>query len=303
MKLLVRPLAFGLGCLLAATSWAADGTVKLEQKGDQVQVTIDGAPFTTYHTGEQYVKPFFHPVLSEGGAVVTRELENPKDHPHHKGIWCSIDEVNGIKFWAEQGTIRNAKVELVEPTGNPARMRVVNNWLGADGKPILEETVNIAIHANRLLSYDMTFKAAEAGEVVFEDTKEGMFGIRVANSIRESEGGEVINDQGTKGTKENWGQHSAWIDYTGPVDEKIHGAALFDHPENPRKSRYHVRNYGLFTISPFGEKSYTSGKSEAQPLHLKPGETFRLRYAIYIHPGDTEQAKVGEVYKNWVKQP
>ncbi len=301
MKLFVRPLVCVLCCLAAATAWAAEGQVKLEQKGDRVAVTIGGEPFTVYHTSTEFMKPFFHPVQSAGGAVVTRGLENPKDHPHHKGIWCAIDEVNGIKFWAEKGTIRNAKVEVVEATGNPARMRVVNHWLGEDGKPILEESVNIAIYANRLISYDLTFKAA-AGEVVFEDTKEGMFGIRVADSIRESEGGQVVNNEGVKGTKDTWGQHAAWIDYYGPVGDQVHGAALFDHPENPRKSRYHVRNYGLFTLSPFGEKSYTNGKSESQPLHLKAGETFRLRYALYIHPGDTDQAKVGEVYQQWVKK-
>lgn len=140
MKLFVRPAILGLCWLVAASVYADQGQVKLQKEGDQVEVTIDGQPFTTYHTSDQYAKPFFHPVRSAGGTIITRELENPKDHPHHKGIWCAIDEVNGIKFWAEKGIIRNVKTEIVEAQGNPARLLIVNHWLGEDGKPILEET-------------------------------------------------------------------------------------------------------------------------------------------------------------------
>ena len=62
-----------------------------------------------------------------------------------------------------------------------------------------------------------------------------------------------------------------------------------------------MRDYGLFTISPFGEQAYTNGQSPAKPVTLKKGETYRLRYAIYIHPGDTASAKVADVYARWIK--
>ena len=34
------------------------------------------------------------------------------DHPHHKGIWLSVDEINGIKFWNENGIIENKSIEV-----------------------------------------------------------------------------------------------------------------------------------------------------------------------------------------------
>lgn len=295
-------VAVFIGCVaLAALARGGEAAVKIEQDGDEYNVTIDGQPFTTYHTSDKYQKPFFLPLRSQEGVIVTRPLEKPEDHPHHKGAWLSIDEVNGIKFWAEQGKIKNAKVEILEQ-GDPAVLKVTNHWLDKDGEPLLEEVSTISIHSNRLLAYDITFKPAGEAAVTFEDTKEGLFGIRLADSIRESAGdGHVLTAEGVRGSEAAWGKPARWIDYHGPVDGKQHGAAIFDHPENFRPSRYHVRNYGLFTISPFGEKAYTNGEQSAKPHTLKPGESLRLRYGLYIHPGDTEAAKVSDVYEQWVK--
>jgi len=298
--LLVSFLTCAVG--VAGLAAAAKGTVRLEKKGDTVLVSLDGSELAVYQTSQKYPKPFFSPVRSEGDTIVTRSLEGAKDHPHHKGIWVAIDEVNGIKYWAEKGKIVNAKVDIVSAEGNPAKMRVTNHWLGNDGQPILIETTDIAIYPKRLFSYDIRFTAA-ADPVEFGDTKEGLFGIRLPESATEKSGtGRIVNADGRRGSKECWGQRSRWVDYYGAIDGQTHGAAIFDHPENPRPSRYHVRDYGLFTISPFGEKAYTGGKSAAEPVVLKKGETYRLRYAIYIHPGDTTSAKVAETYEQWVKQ-
>ncbi len=209
--------------------------------------------------------------------------------------------MNDIKFWAEKGRIENVSVKPLVAEGNPAKLQVVNHWLGDDGKPVLVETEVIAIHANRLLSYDITFAAADK-PVTFADTKEGLFGVRLVNSLREKETGKVVNAEGLQGTAECWGKHSAWVDYFGQVDGKTVGVAVMDHPRNFRKSRYHVRNYGLFTISPFGEKSYTNGKEEAKPGELKPGESLRLRYGIYVHAGDTAEGKVAQAYEQFIKE-
>ncbi|MBI1900561.1 MAG: PmoA family protein [Planctomycetia bacterium] len=296
----IRLAAAVVVILLAVQSLAEDAKVQLDAKDGAVELSIGGQPLATYRHSKDLPKPFFIDVRGEGGAIVTRGLENPEDHPHHKGVWVAIDEVNGVKFWAEKGKIENKKTEIVAAAGNPARMRVTNHWLGSDGEPVVVETTDIAIYANRLFSYDIRFAAASK-PVVFEDTKEGLFGLRVANSLREKQGGKVVNADGLKGTKDCWGKASPWVDYVGQVDEQTHGVALFDHPDNPRKSRYHVRDYGLFTLSPFGEKSYSNGKEAARPLHLQPGETFRLRYGLYVHRGDTEAGKVAEVYKRWAE--
>src|SRR5215510_14595358 len=107
----------------------ADSSVELVKKDNTVEVKIDGREFTVLHVDKSQPKPYFSPVRAADGAIITRGLENPEDHPHHKGIWCAIDEVNGLKFWAEEAKIVNQSLELSPPTGNPATIKMVNHWL------------------------------------------------------------------------------------------------------------------------------------------------------------------------------
>jgi hypothetical protein len=76
---------------------------------------------------------------------------------------------------------------------------------------------------------------------------------------------------------------------------------IMDHPDNFRPSRYHVRDYGLFSVSPFGEKAYTNGSSPAAPVHLEMGKTLRLRYGLYVHDGDAATSNVPMIYEVFAK--
>lgn len=269
-----------------------------------VEIRIAGKPFATYRANfnGRLPKPFLLPVRTADGTVLTRSLKDPEDHPHHKGVWVSVDEVNEVKFWAEKGHIRTKRLLSRQSGGadQPAQVHVQNVWMTLDEKPVVDEETRIAIYPNRLLTYDITF-VARYGPVEFGDTKEGLFGFRMVNALREKETGKVVNADGKQGTKDCWGQPSPWVDYYGKINEKTYGLALFDHPKNFRKSRYHVRNYGLFSVSPFGAKAYSRGKEDAQPAELAKGEKLQLRYALYIHNGDTEAGKVAETYKQYAQ--
>lgn len=297
----MKPLATTTLLFFALTSVSfAAAAVTFERQDDQVTVKIGDSPFAVYNTSKELPKPFFSPVRDPNGTIISRPIENPEDHKHHKGIWVSIDEVNNIKFWAEAGKIENVSVETHDSTGDsPATLEVVNHWQGEDGKPVVIETTSIAIFPNRLMTYDIVF-TPPAGPATFGDTKEGLLGFRMINSMRENETGKVINADGKQGTEECWGQRSAWVDYYGEAEGKIVGITLMDHPGNFRPSRYHVRNYGLFSISPFGEKAYTKGANDAEPVVVPKGESLRLRYGLYIHNGDTLEGKVAETYKQFL---
>lgn len=290
--------------LFVPVGLADAGDVAFQKKGDEIIVTVGGEEFSRYHTSSEWKKPFFAPVYMDG-TVITRPIDpNEKEHPHHKGIWVSVDEVNEVDYWGEKGVIKNVSAKWsTSACGDEigGTLMVVNHWLDDAGKTVVIEETSIHIAPNKLLTYDITFKAP-GHDVEFLDTKEGLLGFRMAHTMRESEGGRVLGANGKKGTAENWGQPNKWIDYIGEVDGKTFGVTLMDHPDNFRKSRYHVRNYGLFSISPFGQKAYTKGKMEANPLHLKPGESVNLRYGIYFHTGDTNAGDVEKAYQQFLAQ-
>lgn len=281
---------------------SAGEKVEFSRADSLLEITIDGQPFATYNFSHDLPKPFLLPLRTPSGVVVNRELGDTSDadHPHHKGAWNSVDEINGIKFWAEDGPIRNIAVRIIQSGGPIGIFEVINQWQHPEsGEPQLTETAVITIHANRLLVYDMLFTASHVA-AEFEDTKEGMFGIRVAPSMKEKNGGHVVASDGSETTKNCWGKPFPWIDYYGTVDGKTVGVAIMDHPANFRPSRYHVRDYGLFSISPFGNHAYTNGVEEAAPVHLKKNESLRLRYGMYLHDGDTKAGNVAAAWDQFV---
>jgi hypothetical protein len=188
--------------LLSTGSLAAAEQVTLSQDEEArtVEVQVGGEPFTTFNYSDDLPKPFFSPVRGPDGTVLSRAVGEQKvDHPHHKGLWVSVDEVNGVDFWAERGKIKTVSLKLLAAEGNPAKLEMVNQWLASDGQPVVTEKTVVSIFANRVIAYDITF-AAEQGHVTFEDTKEGLFGFRMVNSMREQEGGRVVNAEGAAST-------------------------------------------------------------------------------------------------------
>lgn len=287
-----------------ATFGAQRQFVQMTDKKDRIEITYQGKPFAVLKLNKngKLPKPYMYPVRYPGGPVLTRPIAvKGNDHPHHKGIWVAVDEVNGVRFWAEKGKIITKSANIVRSKLQPPQIHIVNEWKAPSGKTEVTEDTLITVFPGPTLDYRITFKAGSK-PVEFHDTKEGLFGFRMVNSMRTRQGGKIVNAKGQKGEKDCWGKPAAWVDYYGEVAGKTYGLAIFDDSKNFRPSRYHVRAYGLFSISPFGEKSYSRGKSPAKPVVIKPGKSLTLHYAMYIHAGDTNAAKVGSVYKKWVSE-
>ena len=111
------------------------------------------------------------------------------------------------------------------------------------------------------------------------------------------------NADGLKTTANCWGKTSAWVDYAGPVGKRKLAVTIFDHPGTFKKSRYHVRDYGLFSVSPFGDKAYTNGVEPEAPVTIEPGKSISLRYGIHVrdYAGDTKAA--AEAYQRYLAVP
>jgi hypothetical protein len=268
-----------------------------------VDVHIGDELFTTYRFGHDLPKPYFYPVIGPGGKQLTRTVPAPsgEDHPHQKSLWISIDEVNDVDFWAEKGKIVNRSVTLVTPAGDPAVFQAKNEWQDSSGKTIVTETTTVRVGSNRLIQFEIAFGPADM-PVTFGDTKEGLFGIRVHPELREDKGtGKISNAEGLETEKNCWSKESAWVDYSGTIEGTAVGVAVFDHPDNFRRSRWHVRGYGLFAVNPFGGQAYTREPANNGTYKVEPNKSLVLRYAVFVHSGDAHKGLVAATYQRYVK--
>jgi hypothetical protein len=292
-----------------------------------LRVEINGELFTEYcFKGAPHV--YFFPVLGPGGTPMTRSFPmkdvpgEDRDHPHQRSLWYSHGAVNGVDFWAETakaGKIVHDGFLGIKSGEREGVIRSANKWIAPDGAVVLTDERTFRMYAlpasERLFDFEVTLKAGDK-EVVLGDTKEGSMGIRINEQMRLTQmrkpgerqaahgAGHIVNSESAR-DDETWGKQAKWCDYYGPVDGKVVGIAIFDHPTNPRHPTYwHVRNYGLFAANPFGIHDFTNRKEPpgAGDLKIAPGQSVTFRYRFYLHEGDEKQAKVAERYEEYAKQ-
>ena len=284
-----------------------------ESNPDKIDVQIDGKPFTTFNYGKDAGKPFMAPLRSADGKIVTRHwpMENiegeSRDHPHHRGLWFSYDDVNGVKFWENDPSYTKPNIGHIvvkkahsEDGKREGKLMVQMDWADPKGKVLLVEDRTMTFHATppdlRIIDFDIKLTARE--QVVFGDTKEGAFAIRLADSMTEkNKGGRMINAEGKSYMKDVWGKRSNWVDYSGTVEGEKLGVAIFDNPENPRHPTYwHSRDYGLFALDPFGQKAFDPSLGR-KPLDCA-GRPIR---ALPLASGDSPGRRAERPYRGVVQ--
>jgi hypothetical protein len=316
---MTRIILFGFIVLWTVVSNAAELTLKQTDQGYGVQ--IDGQPFADYITGYRGA-PIVWPIIGPTGNKMTRDYPmierndktEAKDHPHHRSLWFTHGDVNGLDFWAlDKQKIVHRKFVKAESNGKTAVIMTENDWLDKGGKPLCTDvrTLRFGVTGEiRYIDFDVTVTAVQ-DSVVFGDTKEGTFGIRVPGTIdltaekREPNsnwGGHIVNAEGIK-DGETWAKRSAWVDYYGPVKGETAGIAILNHPSSFRYPTYwHVRDYGLFAANPFGVHNFENKKEKIGEHKMAKGESFTLRYRVLFHKGDTESAGIAEAFKRYTAE-
>jgi hypothetical protein len=215
-----------------------------------------------------------------------------------------------VDFWSVgkgHGVI--ACVEVGKPQGN--RLQTRNEWRTADGRKLLDEVQTVSLHdlgGSRLITVSSVLTPS-SGPVTFGDTKEGSFGVRVHDQLRVGDRGKknpqsrITNADGKQGEKDCWGRPSNWCDYSGEIDGKAVGVAVFDDPANQPRACWHVRDYGLMAANPFGraKSGFPAMAGRTDLARLAPGEHLKLRYGILLHRGDAEAGKVAACYDQFLK--
>lgn len=288
----------------------------------KIDILVDGKLFTTFQWPDNVCKPVLYPIFTSSGTEVTRGFPiAPKageraDHPHQIGMWLTYGNVNGLDFWgngsqglgtknANGGFIKHLKTENI--SGETGSFETYESWVDSAGTELLKEKTEFrftAIGTTRIIDRKTTLTANET-TISMPDTKEGMFGIRVARQLELPVSGtvEMYNTDGTitrlKDTlnigitgnyrssegitgEEVWGTRANWMDLYGTVgDEKI-SLAICDHPDNPNYPTYwHARGYGLFAANPLGVKDFTKGENNLD-FKIPAGTSVTFSYRVII---------------------
>jgi len=318
-----------LFCFLLISSAILAQNVKVtfanHEAENRIDIFFDGKIFTSYRWPENVYKPILYPVYTSSGTEITRGFPlKPRegernDHLHQTGIWLNYGKVNGLDFWGNGyrgykepggGEIRHLKIEGMEVGNNEAALVTVESWVNPKGRELLSERTEyhfIAKGSIRIIDRITTLRATDT-TVVFSDTKEGMFGIRVARQLElplnenvvllDVEGkpssqkvpaakGATGNYRSSKGITGEavWGTRAEWMDLYGIIGLEKISVVVCDHPENPGYPTYwHARGYGLFAANPLGWSDFTKGK-DVFNFTLKPRESATFRYRVIISSG------------------
>lgn len=299
----------------------ADPKVTVSEEPDGATVYVDGEVFTRY-LKRSGTRPVLWPLNGPTGVPVTRQYpvggrgpDEEVDHVHHRSVWFGYEGVNGCDFWHEPqpgvtrhyptGSVAHREFVRLDSDDKTAVIGTRNDWLNPSGQPVAHDERTLEFGASKDVRWiDFRIKMwSPEGPLEIGDTKEGLFALRVASTLRvdAKQGGKIINSRGqTNGA--TWGQPAEWVDYHGPVDGEVTGIAIFSDP----KSKYgvplwHVRPYGLHAANPFGKAPYTGRVEDKGGVTIPADESLRLRYRIYLHRGDEKEGKVAEAYEAFAK--
>ncbi len=316
-------LTFSCVLFLCTSDLVSAAELTAEKSEQGVTIKIDSKRFAEYVT-KSNTKPIVYPIYGPTDKKMMRDYPlvekvpgESSDHPHHRSLWFTHGEVNGIDFWTEVGGKKGSIVHREFGTvagGKEATVVTKNDWMSPDNKRVCADERTLVFGGNddvRWIDFAIKITATD-GPVEFGDTKEGSFGVRVPDAwtMPEKKGadakktepkmtGMIVTSEG-KTNAAAWGQPAAWVDYYGPIEGETLGIAILNHPSSFRyPTCWHVRTYGLFAANPFGKKDF---KVEGQgAYHLPAGESVAFRYRVVLHKGDEKAGKIAEAFADYSK--
>ncbi len=314
---------------------SAGEPVELKRHGSQIDIQIGGKPFANYYFDKKAPKPYLHPLRAADGTVITRGFPmrtdisgESTDHPHHRALFFAHGDVNGVDFWTEAAHAEIGPVQAAGktyqasehlPHGRTVILKLEEAHGGADSgllsarfkltgpnrKTIAEQRQAYVFRGDRTtrtIDCEFTIRALQAA-VKLGDTKEGTFAIRVVKALEEAFGMMMTDSEGRTGEKQIWGKRAKWVDYSGNVEGRELGVAIFDHPSNPKHPTYwHARGYGLFAVNPFGERDFYNDPKRDGSITIEPGGALTFRYRVLIHQGDATAARVADAYARYAAE-
>lgn len=285
--------------LVMAAAWPAmaggDAGFAWEKADGRLALVSGGTTVWAFNHGPDATKPHFHPLTLRGGSSMT--WDRPADHPWHRGLWFSWKFINKVNYWEEDRTTgRPAGLTLwsnVVVEARPdfsARIAMSVTYAPPGQAPVLTErrVVEVtppAADGSYTIDWEGIFTAG-ASPAVLEATpvdparKAGGYGgllWRVAGALKDW---QAVSDAGKKGLAAH-GEPARALDFSGVLDGRPAGIAIFDHPNNRgHPTPWFLRLDPAKTYGLHGPGILFNG-----PVTLDANTSMPLRYRVVVHPG------------------
>jgi hypothetical protein len=308
----MKTTALVFGAALAILTADGSSEFTLEDNNASLTVLENGKPVLVYNylrvaapagVPEHFGRAcYLHPVYGLDGEVMTQDF--PTDHYHHRGLFwawpeCKVGD-RRMDVWA-LGDVRqhHEKWTVREAGADKAEIGVQDCWAFDDApdKPQVREEVTFTVlpadAAGRPIDLDLKLTNVTNEDVSFLGAKGKGYGglcfrpdAKRAPFVFTTAKGVCPEDALSFDTP--WADVSSKVKPDGPVS----GAAIFQHPKNPGYpfSGWIFRHYGFLGASWPHEQVHV----------LKPGESFELRYRLFLHRGSAEEAKVAQRFQEYV---
>ncbi len=329
--MLIQKIAFLYAvCISSACAFAQQaGIVRVipNQNANQIAVTIDGKPFTTFWYPDTLEKPVLYPLIAANGTTVTRGFPlhtrsgDPTDHPHHVGLWLTFENVNGLDFWnnsyaipadkkSSYGWIRTDTIFGVS-SGQRGSLSYRASWTNQNKDVLLKEVTQYLFSGNehqRIVDRITTLTADTT--VLFKDAKDGMLGLRLAHELQipSAEDQPFTDDKGNVTTikggadsiatgnyltsegktgNDAWSTRAKWCKVWGKMGSDSVSIIIIDHPRNINYPTFWHARGYGLFAANPLGEAIFTNGKSAKNLQLQKGESVTFRYRIVIQNGNS----------------
>lgn len=275
---------------------------KAEINGNQVDLTVSGKYFSKYYFGDDLAKPYMGPFYEKYGKQMTRLNFTIKEHPHHRSLWVSHGDIDGVDNWNERpehGYIINQGIDGVVSSPAYCEFTAHNVWTKHDKTTKqCDEVTTYRIYntSDEVRVMDVTIRlVASYGAFTLGKTKEaGPIAVRMNDELVVGKTGRFETPDGIN-EDEIWMKRAPWCDYCGTAEGHRCGITIMDCPDNFGYPTYwHSRNYGLMA---------PNNSFIPEPRRIEAGDEAKWTFRVVIHNGDTRSAEISERYADFVAMP
>ncbi len=271
-------------------AWAKAHRRTLRRNGRELLAVTQGA-----------LRSYLYPVYTPKGFAVT--TESPADHPHHDSVWVASDHVHALvdvgggrheeytyNFYVNDVFQGRAPGRIVETSimGHAIGadvFRIEQNlewrgpveWAAAAGRVIARETRTTDIRvadSHHLIDIRSNFAPAQ-WDILLAATRHSYFNVRVAESMRVTHGGRLIDADGHEGGDTITAATAPWVDYSGPVGGGHVAGITMVAREGFGDKAWFATDWGMVTLQPFRREG----------RRIRHGESLDLSARLIVHDG------------------